>query len=174
MFVKEITYKDFNDKPHTEKLHFHMMAPEMADLEFNTVFETGPDGKGGLGDYVREAMNSGDGRKVYTFFKMMIVNAYGLRSEDGSRFSKKPEFTEAFLNSRAYEEFFMWLVGDPKNAEAFWLGIMPERLAEIADQLENDSEGKPKKHIKDMSREELLDLMQKRLDEKREPAQVEA
>lgn len=173
MFTKEISYKDFNDVEHTEKVHFHMMAPEMADLEFNPVFESGPSGKGGLGDYIRSAMESGDGRKVYTFFKMMIVNSYGRRSEDGSKFTKRPEFTEEFLNSKAYEEFFMWLVSDPKNAETFWLGIMPERLADIADQLENDTEGKKKKHIKDMSREELLELMQQKVADKA-PAAVTA
>lgn len=160
MFTTTVTYNDFNDNPITEKLYFHMMAPEFVDLEFNPSFE------GGLGTYVREAMKSGEGAKVYTFFKLLIVNSYGLRSEDGSEFVKKPEFTEKFLNSRAYEEFFMWLVEDPKNAEQFWNGIMPAKLADKVATIEASQDGDTKKHIKDMSKEELLELMQKRIADK--------
>lgn len=167
MFKTTVTYKDFNDKVHVEDLYFHMMAPEFADLEFNTDF-----GDTKMSDYIREAMASGDGRKVYTFFKLMIVNSYGRRSEDGSEFIKREEFTEKFLNSRAYEEFFMWLVTDPKNAEKFWNGILPERIAEQAAELEAANAGK--KNLKDMSKEELLELMQKRLAEKAPANAVEA
>lgn len=148
MFTTTVTYKDFNDNTKTEQLFFHMMAPEFADLQFSTAFD------GDLGDYIRDAMSSGEGQKIYTFFKLMIVNAYGRRSEDGSEFVKRPEFTEKFLNSRAYEEFFMWLVMDPKNAEKFWNGIVPERLLETV----NDLEQKGKKKISELSREELEKL----------------
>ena len=154
MFKTTVTYKDFNGNEHVEELHFHMMAPEFADLQFNPTFENG------LGEYVREAMKSGDGQKVYTFFKLMMVNSYGRRSEDGSRFVKKPEFTEDFLNSNAYEEFFMWLIGDPKNAEAFWNGIVPEKIVSRVEQLESQGTGDQKKRLQDMSKEELVAMMQ--------------
>lgn len=154
MFTTTVTYKDFNDVEHTEKIHFHMMAPEFADMEFRAEFD------GSLGDYVRDAMKSGDGAKVYTFFKLMIVNSYGRRSEDGSEFVKKPEFTEQFLNSRAYEEFFMWLVEDPKNAEKFWTGIVPEKLKDKVKELEASDDGK--KRVQDMTREELVAALQKK------------
>lgn len=148
MFKKTVVYKDFNEKEHTEDLYFHLMSPEIADLQFNVTFESA----GGLSDYIREAMKSGDGQKVYTFFKLMIVNSYGRRSDDGSRFIKKTDFTEDFLNSNAYEAFFMWLLENPKNAESFWTGIMPDSLKEKVAEIEQDN---PKKALRDMTREEL-------------------
>lgn len=160
MFKTQVTYNDFNDKTRTEELYFHIMAPELADLQFN------PDLGGDLSSFVKTAMASGDMRKVYTFFKLLIVNSYGRRSEDGSEFIKKPEYTEQFLNSRAYEEFFMKLIGDHKFAENFWSGIMPEKVLEKISELEQQNEGSPKKSPKDMTKEELVALLQKKIDEK--------
>lgn len=164
LFSHRVTYKDFNDKQHTEDIYFHMLAPEWADLEFN------PDFGGSMSDYIRNAMRSGDGAKVYTFFKLMIVNSYGRRSEDGSKFSKKAEWTEDFLNSLAYEEFFMWLVENPKNAEKFWHGIVPQRMIDKAQEIE----GRAKKDLKDLSKEELLELMRAKLEEKAPTNEVTA
>lgn len=160
MFRTQVTYKDFNDKQHTEELYFHLLAPELVDLEFSTDFQ----GDGGMGDFIRETMKSGDGQKIYTFFKLMIVSSYGRRSADGSEFIKDPAFTKSFMQTRAYEEFFLWLVLDPKNAEKFWLGIMPERLAQQAEEMEKASTGK--KSLAEMSKEELVALMQAKLQEK--------
>jgi len=159
VFKHTVTYNDFNGKEHTEDLYFHIMAPEFADLEFN------PEFGGSLSDYVRDAMKSGEGAKVYTFFKMMIVNSYGRRSEDGARFVKKADFTEDFLNSNAYEEFFMWLVSNSKNAEVFWNGIMPEKLSEFTKEIEASS---TKKDLKDLTKDELVAMMQERLNSPKE------
>ncbi len=153
MFKTTVTYKDFNNVTHTEELYFHMMAPEFADLQFDPTVD------GDFGAYIRNALKSGEGKKIYTFFKLLIVSSYGRRSEDGSEFIKRPEFTEKFLNTRAYEEFFMWLILDPSNAAQFWNGIMPEALADKVAEIEakQSGEGKPKK-IQDMTREELEKL----------------
>lgn len=155
MFRHPVTYIDFNGKPHNEDLYFNMMAPEMADLEFNPTFD------GSLASYVKDAMTSGEGQKIYTFFKMMVVNSYGRRSEDGADFIKKPEFTEKFLNSPAWEQFFLWLTDDPKNAETYWNGIFPEALKDKLDAIEASQPGGKK--LQDMTREELVELMQKRV-----------
>lgn len=152
MFKKTVTYKDFNDVEHVEDVYFHMMAPEFADLEFNPIFEH----EGGMSDYIKTAMRTGEGQKVYTFFKLMIVNSYGRRSEDGSEFVKNEKFTEKFLNSRAYEEFFMWLVENPKNAESYFNSLVPEKLLKQVDELEQSS----KKKLTELSREELVKMLQ--------------
>lgn len=157
MFSKVVQYEDHNGNAREESLHFHIMAPEFVDLEFNPTFE------GGLGNYVQEAMRSGDGQKVYTFFKLLIVNSYGRRSADGAEFDKDPAWTEKFLNSLAYESFFLWLVDDPKNAETFFNGIMPKKLLEKAKEAQLES----KKDPRSMSLEELQAAYQAKLLEKK-------
>lgn len=155
MFTTSVTYVDFNDKPHNEKLYFHMMVPEYADLQFNPTFD------GSLSDYIKEAMLSGEGQKIYTFFKMMVVNAYGRRSEDGANFRKNPQWTEDFLNSRAWEQFFLWLTDDPKNAEAFWNGIFPEAMREKVESIEGEKSIEKKK-LTELTQAELVELLQKK------------
>lgn len=157
MFKNTVTYKDFNDRQHTEDLYFHILAPEFADLQFN------PDFGNDMGTYIKEAMRSGDGAKIYVFFKLMIVNSYGRRSEDGSRFHKKPEWTEEFLNSNAYEAFFMWLVENPQNAEQFWNGIVPQAMLEKVAELEKEQETAGKKKLGELSKEELVAMIQQKV-----------
>lgn len=157
MFTIQVAYDDFNGKKHTEQLYFHMMVPEWADLEFNPMFD------GSLSDYIKEAMSSGENAKIYTFFKMMVVNSYGRRSEDGSRFNKKPEWTEEFLNSPAWEQFFLWLTDDTKQAQKYWDGIFPEAMKDKVAELEKgDGKTAPKK-LSELSKEELVELMQKQM-----------
>jgi len=172
MFDKVVKYKDFNGVEHTEKLYFHIMTPELADLEFNLEFE------GSMAQFVMDAMRSEDKRKLFIFFKMIVVNSYGRRSEDGSEFIKRPEFTEKFLNSPAWEAFFEWLLlDDPsgKNAEQFWLKVMPERITKDGEAV---IEGEAKKlgiekAIKDLSHEELQKLYLKAIESKATPVAAE-
>ncbi len=102
--------------------------------------------------------------KIYVLFKMLIVNSYGRRSQDGANFIKKEEWTEEFLNSPAYEALFMWLMTDPDNATAFYDGILPQKvldqLQEIESKKSTESGEKPK--IDQLSREELVKMIQSR------------
>lgn len=156
MFSKDVKYTDFNGKEQTEKLHFHMMVPEFADLEFNPTFQGAT-----LSEWVRDGMTSGNMVKIYTIFKLLIVNSYGRRSEDGATFMKREVWTDQFLNSMAYEEFFVWLVRDPKNAEKFWKAIVPEKINELIP----DNAINGKKELHEMSHQELLELYKKKEEE---------
>lgn len=155
MFKTTVQFKDFNDNNVTEDLYFHMLAPEFADLQFN------PTTGGDLSKYIKEAMRSGDGQKIYTFFKLLVVNSYGRRSEDGSKFIKKAEFSEEFLNSRAWEQLFLWLTDDPKNAESFWNGIFPEAMRDKVRELE-EKQGAAKKELRELTKEDLVKMLQEK------------
>jgi hypothetical protein len=151
MFKHTVKYTGFDNVEHTEDLYFHMMVPDFADLEFNPTFD------GSLSEFIKETMRSGEGEKIYTIFKMLVVNSYGRRSADMTRFDKKAEWTEQFLNSLAWEQFFLWLTDDKtghKNAEAFWNGIFPETLRDKVVEIEGE-DGRAKKSLRNMSREEL-------------------
>lgn len=163
MYKHRASYQDFDGNQKFEDIYFHMMAPEIAELEFD--YQT--DGEGGFMEFVKDSLNTGDGRKVYAFFKLMIVKSYGRRSpDDASRFEKRPEWTREFLSSLAYEDFFMFLVENPANANLFFNGIMPQPLMEKAQAIEAQQDAAQKKPIQDMSKEEIAALMQKLIDSK--------
>lgn len=166
MFSKDVKYVDFNNVEHVEKLHFHMMVPEFADLEFNPTFEGSS-----LSEWIREGMSSGNGQKVYTVFKLLIANSYGRRSADGSEFEKRADWTEKFFNSLAYEEFFVWLVSDPKNGEAFWEGIVPSKINQLIP--DNTDGAKPKKKLTDMTKDELFAAVKALEESRRVPKEIE-
>lgn len=150
MFKYLATYKNpFTNEEENEDLYFHLIAPELA--EFELTFENG------FRDYVKKTLSSGDNLAIYGMFLKLISISYGRRSEDGKKFIKNPEWTKEFLSSPAWEELFFWLTDDPDgkgtNANTFWLKIMPERLLEKA----NEKTGKK---IEDLSRDELLELLE--------------
>lgn len=166
MFTIQVAYEDLNGKKHNEQLYFHMMVPEWADLEFNATFD------GSMSDYVKDAMQSGEGAKIYTLFKMLVANSYGRRTEDGAFFQKDPKWTEEFLNRPGWEQFFLWLTDDPKNAQKFWEGIFPAAMQEKVAELEK-AQGKTKeKRLSELTKEELVELMQKQLAEKKPANEV--
>jgi len=154
VFSKTITYKDWNGTARNETLYFYISTPEMLDLQFNPMVE------GDMDAWVKESIASGDGRKLWIVFKLLVANSYGRRSADGSEFDKDPEWTEKFLNSRQWEAFFEWLLldaPDGKNAIVFYNEIMPERLRGD-NELPAVTPDTTKKKLTELSHEELQKL----------------
>ncbi len=156
MFKHRIIWDDFNGQTHQEDFYFNMLVPEFADLEFH------PEFGGSFSEYIRQGMKSGEGQKIYMIFKLLVVHSYGRRSEDGQYFRKNTEWTNDFLESPAWEQFFLWLTDETKghsNAGSFWEGVFPEALKQQAAALEEANT--EKKDISEMSREELERLVNK-------------
>ena len=77
--------------------------------------------------FLQRIIDTRDNRKLFELFEQMIKMSYGIKSEDGKRFIKNKDATEAFVQSEAYTELLMELMGeDSTNAVlAFVRGIMP-------------------------------------------------
>lgn len=152
MFQHDVVYKDHNGKQHTETLYFHLTSPEMLDLQFNPMVDDD------LDKFISEGIRSGEGRKLWIIFKLLIANSYGRRTEDGARFLKKTEWTEEFINgSPQFEKFFEWLLldsPDGKHGKEFYNAIMPERLRGDLAKLEGEA-GSAKPSLKNIPREDL-------------------
>ena len=122
MLKKAITYTDFNNTERTEDFYFNLMQAELAEMELST--------QGGFAEYLERIAKSNDGAKIISTFKEILVKAYGEKSEDGKRFVKSKELSEAFEQTQAYSVLFMQLVTDPDYAAEFIRGIMPNELAD--------------------------------------------
>jgi hypothetical protein len=141
VFKKQIKYKDFVGQERVDDLYFHMFAPDITELGFD------PTIKKGFVGCVDEIARSGGNGKIIALYKLLIVSSYGRRSETGDRILKMPEFTLEFLSSQPYEEFFNWLLDDPKNAELFWNSLV---LGWVAKRF-----GGTNRQLVDLSTEEL-------------------
>ncbi len=118
MIKKTITYKDFNDNERTEDFYFNLSRAEAIEMELTTT--------GGLTDKINKIIAAQDMPSMIKIFKEIILKAHGEKSDDGRRFIKSDELSEAFSQTNAYSELFMELSTDAEAAAAFINGIIPK------------------------------------------------
>lgn len=122
MLKKTITYTDYNGVERTENFYFNLSKAEILEMEMSTA--------GGLAEMIQRIVDSKEVPALIKIFKDLILKAYGEKSDDGKRFIKKPELTDAFTQTEAYSQLFMELATDADAAAAFVNGIIPANLAE--------------------------------------------
>lgn len=115
MIKKTVKYVDFNGNENNETFYFNLTKAELTMLELSY--------KGGLSSYIEEAVKSGDNAKLIEVFNKLILESYGVKSEDGKRFVKNSEIKEEFKNSAAFSEIFMSIATNAEEAEVFVKGI---------------------------------------------------
>ena len=129
MYVKEITYTDYNGTERTEKFYFNLSLSEITEMELST--------SGGLAENLMKIVKAKDVPTILKVFKDIIFKAYGEKDPDGKRFVKSEELSKAFSQTEAYNQFFMEIVSNADKAAEFINGIIPADLAEKAKKLNN-------------------------------------
>jgi hypothetical protein len=127
MYVKNMTYKDFNDEERNEDFYFNLTKAEITEMELST--------EGGLGATIERITKAKDTPAIIKIFKELILKSYGVKSPDGKRFIKSPELSEEFAQTNAYSDLFVALASDSKEAAAFVNGIMPADVKESVGQV---------------------------------------
>lgn len=117
MLKREIIAEDFDGNKYVDIAYFHYSKNEILELEIAY--------PGGLRNHLIDIMRSGDNFKIYGFFKKFVLGAYGRKSDDGRRFIKNAEQTEAFSQSQAFETFLFELLENQSQMETFFNEIMP-------------------------------------------------
>lgn len=120
MLKKTVKYVDYNGVERVEDFYFNMTKAEVAEMEMSV--------EGGFSAMLQELVNSKDNVRIVQLFKEMVLKAYGEKSQDGRRFVKSKEISEAFAQTEAYSEIFMELALNEEAAAAFVNGIMPANL----------------------------------------------
>lgn len=139
MLKKTITYTDYNGNQRTEDFYFNLSKAELMEMEMSTT--------GGLTEMVKRIIQTQNTPEILKVFKAIILKSYGVKSDDGKRFIKKPELTEEFEQTEAYSNLFMELLRDEKKAADFINGLLP---ADIAKQVEEQQNLENKQQLLDV------------------------
>ena len=115
MIKKTIKYTDFNGNQNEETFYFNLTEAELTKMELCK--------KGGMSNFIKEAVESGDNASLLELFTNLILESYGVKSEDGKRFVKNATLKEEFEQSAAYSALFMEIATNPESAEAFVKGV---------------------------------------------------
>lgn len=119
MLRKVIEYTDYNGEKRKEAFYFNLSRAELIEMEMVT--------KGGMENLLQSIIDTKDNRKLFELFKELITKSYGVKTPDGKRFVKNADLTEAFVQSEAYTELLLELMGDDAagHVSEFVKGIMP-------------------------------------------------
>lgn len=134
MLKKTITYTDYNGEVQTEDFYFNFNKAELTEMKRAPLFE--------LQDMLDRIKNMDDPSKELSYqeadeligrimgiVNTLIVDSFGVKSEDGKRFVKKTrdgrKLGEEFIETDAYSELYGELAGDINNVVAFVRGIIP-------------------------------------------------
>lgn len=130
MLKKTITFKDFEGNDVTRDYYFNLSKPDMIRLEGSI--------PGGLSNKIMALSANNDIAGIADFVRMLIVESYGEKGDDGISFIKRKngvKLGEQFEQSLAYEALFMELLNadDAGSAfNAFLTGIVPADLLQKA------------------------------------------
>lgn len=120
MLKKTMTFEDFNGQTVTRTFRFHLTEADVADWEMS-------EGTGGLIKLMERVVASQNGAEIVRIFREVILRSYGELSDDGLRFVKSKEISEAFSQTQAYSDLFMELAtGGTDSMTNFINGILPK------------------------------------------------
>lgn len=125
MYVKEITYTDFNGIKRTEKFYFNLTKAEILDMQLTTT--------GGMTEYISKIIAAQNTPELISLFKKLILASYGVKSDDGRRFIKNDEVRDDFAQTQAFSDFYMELTTNDEAASDFIKGVLPADI-DISDE----------------------------------------
>lgn len=116
------SYKDYNGTERNEDFYFHLTQADILKLELSK--------QGGLSAYAKRIVAAQNVPELSELFSELLDLSYGVPSDDGRTFQKRPEQLLAFKESIPYSMIYMDLVTDTKKASEFFNGIAdPEVIA---------------------------------------------
>ena len=136
MLKKTVTYTDYNGVERTEAFYFHYNEAEILDMEMST--------EGGFAERIQKIIDAKDQVSLMQVIKKFVIDAYGVKSEDGKRFIKNDTVRTEFLESPAYSQIWMELVMDDEIAADFINNVIPSGIKEKLEGLIKAREAKIK------------------------------
>lgn len=123
MYVKKISYTDYDGHKREEEFYFNLTKAECLTLEMGT--------SGGITKMINQLIAAQDIPELLKVYTDIVTKSYGEKSPDGKRFIKSKELTEAFMQTEAFSDFFVEISTNAKAASTFVNGIIPKDLDSI-------------------------------------------
>lgn len=133
MFIKEVTYEDFNGNQQTRKYMFNLSKAELLEMQLSI--------GGGLTEYAKRITEAQDTPALAELFKKLLLMSYGEKSDDGQSFIKKRngvKLADEFEQTAAYAELYTELATNEQSAIEFINGIIPASVRDEAAQQQID------------------------------------
>lgn len=137
MYVKTITFEDYNGVKRTETHHFNMNKAELTKWLTTT-------GEATLDKVLVRLYSERNGREIINIFENLLKITYGKKSDDGRRFIKSDEIWENFHQTEGYSELFMELISDGNAVVEFVNKALPSDVtSDIQKAINDNPEGIP-------------------------------
>lgn len=118
MLKKTITYTDYDGLERTEEFRFNLTKAELVDMELTTA--------GTFSETMKRIIAEKDIIRIAKLFKELLLKSYGVKSDDGKRFIKSLELSEAFSQTEAYSDLYIELLSNPEEAAKFFAEVAPK------------------------------------------------
>lgn len=118
MLKKTITYTDYDGLERTEEFRFNLTKAELLDMELTTA--------GTFSETMKRIIAGKDIIRIAKLFKELLLKSYGVKSDDGKRFVKSQELSEAFSQTEAYSDLYIELLSNPEEAAKFFAEVAPK------------------------------------------------
>lgn len=122
MLTREFTYTDFDGIERTDICQFNLTKSELIQMELGK--------EGRMTNMLDRIVKAKNVPSLMQEFKDFILLTYGQKSDDGRRFVKSKELSEAFSQTVPYDMLFMELITDDNKAAEFINGLIPKDLQE--------------------------------------------
>lgn len=134
MYIRKITFTDYNGLEHTRTFYFNLSKSELLRLQLSI--------GGGLTEYAKRLMDTEDMVHLSELFEKLILMSYGEKTDDGMHFIKEDEngkkLADMFKQTAAYDELYTELCTNEQSAIEFFNSVIP---AEAANQQPTVTEG---------------------------------
>lgn len=129
MIKKTVTYNDLNGNERTESFYFHYYESEILEMELSV--------DGGFAERIQRIIDAKDQPTLIRVIKKFVLDAYGVKSDDGRQFIKNEQERAKFEQCPAYSKIFMELVLNDKVAADFVNGVIPPEMADRVNKIQN-------------------------------------
>ena len=132
MFEYELKYNDFFGNEKTDKLRFNLSETELNNLAIDSpIFNI---------DFLQFMVADANVAAMFKVIQTLLLESYGVMSEDGRTFEKTEKLKNDFRCSAAFDALInkMLNTDDTSLVQDFIIGIFPSKFSEaLKDRLAN-------------------------------------